>query len=195
MSASITTTASTDDEEGIPRQISLRDGFGRWNAFLRLGFALERVWDPPLQYALQQAYVRLGAISSLRNEIYRTWGTELDLSHAIYPYPDGTNVDEIADSLLAAVTAIEDDTTRLHVYCLGRSDPALTRILPGHHRWICSPRSSARRMRLGIQPPFSEPPAPAEAAPDAAQEEHYPREDIPETESEATETESEEPRR
>ena len=93
-----------NDDEGISRVLS--------------GSLLERVWDPQLQHDLQQAYVRLGAISALRNQIYLTWGTELDLSHALYPYPDGTGGDRIADSLLAACTAIEAGTTRLHTRIL-----------------------------------------------------------------------------
>ena len=136
-----------NDDESISRVLS--------------GSLLERVWDPQLQHDLQQAYVRLGAISALRNQIYLTWGTELDISHALYPYPDGTGGDRIADSLLAACTAIEAATTRLHVYCLARgSQPAARR----------PPTTPSSHFDHAIP----EPPAPAEAAPDAAQEEHLP---------------------
>ena len=136
-----------NDDEGISRVPS--------------GSLLERVWDPQSQHDLQQAYVRLGAISALRNQIYFTWGRELDLSHALYPYPDGTGGDRIADSLLAACTAVEAATTRLHEYCLARgSQPAARR----------PPTTPSSHFDHAIP----EPPAPAEAAPDAAQEEHLP---------------------
>ena len=121
------------DDEGISRVLSRSTE--------------QRIWDLQHRHELQQAYVRLGALIALRNQVF-------------YRYPDAIGGDQIADSLRAACTSIEAAITSPHEYCLASGLSAGSPTTPSSHSDHAIPESPA--------------PAPGEAAPDAAQEEHLP---------------------